>query len=458
MSFILDCGILGIIQILSSASVIAIGKPPGGPGIPELLIFQCEYPIWYRSFIDRLMPTIDDETKYEPQEFCSTIHWPDMNSTPWSQMSQRVDILQLTGITGYNNQFVLNDIEVGFLGRNFTNIIYLSIYNLPLKVTKNMFEGLNRLKVLDFIVKVDVFPVDTFSGLSQLVYFRFQDSLIHEISVAHFCNNSQLAFVQLRRNLLKTVNGKLLQSCSRSTLNSLDLGGNNFSTLTAGMFKDYNVNGVLEISNCSISGIQSDVFIGLENLLALDLSYNLITEIPNGTFSRMNNSIQGIFMSNNFVSMINIEGIFGGLENIINLDFSSNQINSTVGSFEILPNLFEIDFQVGDDIADAILKGIKESAVTIILLTDSFLKSRWGRFEFRQAHHHMMFSSHQKLVIIILEKSVLSQKLDLTLKSILYTKKYLQSWDNLFKEKLLHLVDSVSEHSETREDDALLIS
>ncbi|KAH3693795.1 hypothetical protein DPMN_081233 [Dreissena polymorpha] len=120
--------------------------------------------------------------------------------------------------------------------------------------------------------------------------------------------------------------------------------------------------------------------------------------------------------------------------------------------------LYYRDFQVGDDIADAILKGIKESAVTIILLTDSFLKSRWGRFEFRQAHHHMMFSSHQKLVIIILEKSVLSQKLDLTLKSILYTKKYLQSWDNLFKEKLLHLVDSVSEHSETREDDALLIS
>ncbi|XP_052280766.1 uncharacterized protein LOC127878286 [Dreissena polymorpha] len=76
---------------------------------------------------------------------------------------------------------------------------------------------------------------------------------------------------------ISTVNGTLLQNCSVSTLNSLDLGGNNFSTLTAGMFKDYNVkvrylNGVLEISNCSISEVQSDVFIGLENLLALDLS------------------------------------------------------------------------------------------------------------------------------------------------------------------------------------------
>ncbi|KAH3832034.1 hypothetical protein DPMN_105308 [Dreissena polymorpha] len=344
MSFILECGILGLLQILSGVSVIARRQPPGGPEIPELLILQCEYPIWHRAFHDRLMPDIYEEIKFEPEEFCSTIRL-DINTKPWNQTSRRVESLFLTGIAGYSNQIVLKDIEGGYLGKHFKNIIYLGITDLPLRsVNKTMFEGLYRLKVLNFIVKVDFFPVDTFSGLSQLVYFRYQDSMLQNISSAHFCHNSQLAFVMLRRNLLKTVNGNLMQNCSGPTLNSFDLGGNNFSTLTAGMFKDYNVNGFLEISNCSISGVQSDVFIGLENLLALDLSNNLITAIPNGTFSRMNNSIQGIFMSNNFVSMINIEGIFGGFENIINLDLSSNQIHSIVGTFAILPNLFEMYF------------------------------------------------------------------------------------------------------------------
>ncbi|KAH3832000.1 hypothetical protein DPMN_105274 [Dreissena polymorpha] len=114
------------------------------------------------------------------------------------------------------------------------------------------------------------------------------------------------------------------------------------------------------------------------------------------------------------------------------------------------------DFKVGDNIADAILKGIKESAVTIILLSESFLTSRWGRFEFREAHHHMIFNNNKKLVIIIMEQAILSQRLDLTLRSILYTKKYLECWDTLFKEKLLHLVDSLSKRPEPREDDPLL--
>ncbi|XP_052282850.1 insulin-like growth factor-binding protein complex acid labile subunit isoform X2 [Dreissena polymorpha] len=352
MSLIRGCGILGMLQIVAGFSVTAGRQPPGNDGTPELIIVQCDYPIWARDFTDRLMPQL----KFEPEEFCSIISWTDMNSTPWNLTYRRVESMILGGNNGYNNQLVIKDIEGGYLGRNFKNIGYLQISDLPLKnVTKQLFEGMNRLKHLTFKVKVDFFPLDTFSGLSQLVWFTFEDSMIREISAAHFCLNKQLAFLQLRRNFLKTVNGNLTQNCSGSTINSLDLGGNNFSFLTAGMFKDYNVNGVLQISNCSIISIQREVFIGLENLLDLDISYNFISEIHNGTFSPMNNSIQRIQMSNNFVSIINVEGIFGGLDNIISLDLSSNLVHSIVGTFAILPNLCEIN------IANNQLKTVHES-------------------------------------------------------------------------------------------------
>ncbi|KAH3832028.1 hypothetical protein DPMN_105302 [Dreissena polymorpha] len=250
MSLIRVCGILGMLQIVASFSVTARRQPSGNDGIPELIIFQCDFPIWIRDFYDRLMPDINEEIKSEPGEFCSNISWTDMNSTPWNLAYRRVESFLIGGRSGYNNQLVMNDIEGGYLGRNFKNIVNLEISDLPLKnVTKQLFEGMNRLKHLTFKVKVDFFPLDTFSGLSQLVWFSFEDSMLREISSAHFCRNNQLVFSQLSRNFITTVNGNLTQNCSGSTINSLDLGGNNFSSLTAGMFKDYNVNGVLQISN-----------------------------------------------------------------------------------------------------------------------------------------------------------------------------------------------------------------
>ncbi|XP_053398408.1 toll-like receptor Tollo [Mercenaria mercenaria] len=96
------------------------------------------------------------------------------------------------------------------------------------------------------------------------------------------------------------------------------------------------------------------------------------------------------------------------------------------------------DFPVGEDIAEAILDVIESSAVTLVVLSQSFIQSRWGTFEFRNAHHHSMRSHDKKLLIIVLENSVLEMKLDLTLRSILYCKTYLTKDDKLFEQKLLH--------------------
>lgn len=101
------------------------------------------------------------------------------------------------------------------------------------------------------------------------------------------------------------------------------------------------------------------------------------------------------------------------------------------------------DFPIGEDIAEAILDVINTSAVIIILLSENFMNSRWGTFEFRNAHYSAIRNKGKRMLIIILSDSVLNLKLDLTLRSILYTKSYLKADDKLFKEKLLHSMPEI---------------
>ncbi|XP_052783193.1 toll-like receptor Tollo [Mya arenaria] len=115
------------------------------------------------------------------------------------------------------------------------------------------------------------------------------------------------------------------------------------------------------------------------------------------------------------------------------------------------------DFPVGEDIAEAILKAIKTSAVTLVVLSKEYLASRWGMFEFREAHHAAMLNDNHRVIVVIPDRDVLHMKLDLTLRSILYCKAYLETADILFKEKLLHIMpeQSVNSIEEADQEDAI---
>ncbi|XP_060565318.1 toll-like receptor Tollo [Ruditapes philippinarum] len=110
------------------------------------------------------------------------------------------------------------------------------------------------------------------------------------------------------------------------------------------------------------------------------------------------------------------------------------------------------DFPVGEDIAESILETIDNSAVIIILLSENFMNSRWGTFEFRSAHYSAMRKKNKRLLIVILNESFLQTKMDLTLRSILYTKSYLKADDSLFKEKLIHSMPSIPVKSVNQND------
>lgn len=111
------------------------------------------------------------------------------------------------------------------------------------------------------------------------------------------------------------------------------------------------------------------------------------------------------------------------------------------------------DFPLGEDIAESILSVIEKSARVIIVLSENFLESRWGTFEFRRAHHHVMQTENKKLIIILMDEKILKQKLDLTLRSIMYSKAYLQVGDRLFNEKLFHSMPDIEEPVEDIDED-----
>lgn len=92
----------------------------------------------------------------------------------------------------------------------------------------------------------------------------------------------------------------------------------------------------------------------------------------------------------------------------------------------------------------------------IIVLSESFIRSRWGTFEFRNAHFAVIRNENKKLMVILLNNEVLKMKLDLTLRSILYTNAYLSVDDDLFTEKLLHSLPEIPVGTdETKGDEQL---
>ena len=64
------------------------------------------------------------------------------------------------------------------------------------------------------------------------------------------------------------------------------------------------------------------------------------------------------------------------------------------------------DFLAGNYIAENILEAIKSSRMTVILLTDKFLKSKWCMYEFNMARMESIYSRDGENVIfcIMLEK------------------------------------------------------
>ncbi|CAG4982115.1 unnamed protein product [Colias eurytheme] len=93
--------------------------------------------------------------------------------------------------------------------------------------------------------------------------------------------------------------------------------------------------------------------------------------------------------------------------------------------------IYERDFEIGSFISESILGSINESRYIILIISNSFAKSQWCRWETHLAEYHRLFlddGTPYDPVVLIKKGEVDSKYLTTTLKYLLKTKIY-HSWD-----------------------------
>ncbi|KAM8714218.1 hypothetical protein ACLKA7_014369 [Drosophila subpalustris] len=97
---------------------------------------------------------------------------------------------------------------------------------------------------------------------------------------------------------------------------------------------------------------------------------------------------------------------------------------------------YQRDWKIGESIPDCILQSIEYSKRVIILMTNSFVNSSWGMFEFRSAIKATSMDKDKRL-IVILYPDVDLDGLEPELKRYMKYNTYLRRDDPLFWRKLI---------------------
>ncbi|KAI9550328.1 hypothetical protein GHT06_001601 [Daphnia sinensis] len=89
------------------------------------------------------------------------------------------------------------------------------------------------------------------------------------------------------------------------------------------------------------------------------------------------------------------------------------------------------DWLAGEWIPDQIVRSVATSKRTIVVLTENFLDSFWGKLEFRTAYHQVLKDKRMRLIIIVKGELPPKDKMDQELQTYLSLNTYLK-WDDPF--------------------------
>ena len=209
------------------------------------------------------------------------------------------------GLTSFNSQFYLE------------NLIKLDLTgNLLTRVPFNLSKQFPSLRIL-----------------------LLDDNLIETLSAGDFIGMKYLIKLSLTNNKLSTIGDGTFIHMSK--LRQLILSDNQISSLSSGCLQGIKSLETLTFDKNKISVLPSNIFDSFQNSgnMAISLSFNLLTEIPNGLFSKMTN-FEHFQALNNLITKIGATAFNNITASQINLH--NNSISNLKPNFFAASSIFNI--------------------------------------------------------------------------------------------------------------------
>lgn len=197
--------------------------------------------------------------------------------------------------------------------KSCTEIKYLDLFGNSIQEIPDWFFKFKKLEHLSLRNNtLKILPTIVFT-IENLKYLNMADNQIHEINGHYFMNLMNIEKVDLSYNQLALIPAEKIDypKCK-----DLSIKGNRLQTFPSAVSDSYTLE-KLDLSENKISIIDDDAFNGLENLVELDLSFNELKYLPTS---------------------------IGKLKKLKRLNLSGNKISSLPKEFENLTSLEFLDF------------------------------------------------------------------------------------------------------------------
>lgn len=245
---------------------------------------------------------------------------------------------------------------------NNKHLLFIRISNCGLKdISNELFDGLNLLETLildnnvieyipDFSFygasmlkslslannKIKQLQVTSLGGLLDLKYLNLQNNALTVLSETTFPPLPKLTVADLSNNPIETVYSHTFEVLNATT--ELTLGSNDTQLhLHQNSFLGLDSLEVLNLINLNVLVLERNLFIGLPNLIELDIK-GTITHIAFDAFVEVPN-IKRLKLSYCSIQSVSMDSFYG-IYNLEHLDLSNNQL------YELPPGLFDQQFSL----------------------------------------------------------------------------------------------------------------
>ncbi|XP_043481330.1 toll-like receptor 6 [Leptopilina heterotoma] len=166
----------------------------------------------------------------------------------------------------------------------------------------------------------------SFKSIPQIEIIDISSNRLEKLNSDTFCSLTNLVVLNISRNNFPTIQNLGISDCSLD-IKTLDLSHNLIKTLPVNAFSKLKRLNVLDLSENEINVIVDRAFHGLRSLRTLDLSNNRISTLPAQVFKEMVNSLKELKMGNNSISYVP-NGLVANMNQLVALDLSNNLLTN----------------------------------------------------------------------------------------------------------------------------------